>query len=195
MSKLVVAFFKNDAYADKALQALLRWNLPNEILDLCAVRRTEDGAISLQQGRDRISRYLSTGFMCGGIMGMFTGLVLGYIKIGLLCGLAAGGLLGALWSIMHDYGIENGLVERLGTCLKPKTSALFLMFRGDIPKPVLQQLRQWHAALVYAPATAKIEEALRQKLIILQQDVAAETPLAYVMDFQSNAAETTHARQ
>lgn len=178
----MIAFFKYPTGADRARHYLMRSRHKNQLIDACSVVRFRDGALEMHQTKDRVDPAIIGGLLIGAISGMLVGWMIWTPMAGLVLGTLAGMMLGSLWGMLHDYGIEDDMIERLGTYLKPETSALFLLFRGVLPRTLLADLKQAEATIIHTPLNARAEEALRKKLKHLQREVSPAHLPVYTVD-------------
>jgi len=80
--------------------------------------------------------------------------------VGLVGGLAAGGIAGAL----KDYGLDDSFIKEVSQWVQPETSALFLLVKEAKADEVLEELRSHEASVLTTTLAPEQEKRLRQTL-------------------------------
>jgi uncharacterized membrane protein len=91
------------------------------------------------------------GLLIGGIIFPIGGLVLG---------LAGGALVGRLM----DMGVDGKFVKDVGEQIKPGTSALFVLLKGENPAAEVAILRQYKGHVLQTTLDSDAEQAIRDAL-------------------------------
>jgi uncharacterized membrane protein len=169
MAELIVVGFKNEMFrASEALNMLKDMNSSwiVDLHDAVAAYRDYDGKLRVDQ-----SYQLTTG-QGAGLGGLFGGLIGALlatpftggataagavIAAGSLSGVALGGTLGAIdaQSWKDDYGISEDFVERVGTMLQPRDSALFVLARTINADAVADAFKGFGGTVIRTTLTAK----------------------------------------
>lgn len=167
MSTVIIGVFNNPYDAGHVLDALMGRGMASSacFLDGCAAVRDREGSLSLTQTRDTFGNNAINGAGVGGILGGICGMLLFNPLTGFIAGSALGGTVGALANAaVYDYGIDDDIIKKLGSCLTPETSALFLMFKDKIPKPAIEELGKANAHILKMEFGERQEDALRKKI-------------------------------
>jgi uncharacterized membrane protein len=91
------------------------------------------------------------GLLIGGIIFPIGGLVLG---------LAGGAVVGRLM----DMGVDGKFVKDVGEQIKPGTSALFVLLKGENPAAEVAILRQYKGRVLQTTLDSDAEQAIRNAL-------------------------------
>lgn len=132
-SCLVAIRFTEPLYAQEAMLAAVRLRTRGflDIDDAAIVSHSPGGKIRIQQTRDLNT---ADGAMSGGWWGLLAGLFVG--GPALIATGALGAAIGGLWAKLHDVGISDPEMKRLGESLGENEAALFLLLKGG---------HRWHA--------------------------------------------------
>ncbi len=166
MSDLVIIVFEGRHTADEALLRLHKMSMDWEVdLDeIVVMTRDKDGVV-----RTRNSDTLSAvGLMGGTSLGALTGMVLGAMAgnpaAGLLAGSAVGASTGTLAGLLDQADEEDALAARVGSKLKPDTSALAMIGWTSRPTKLLNELSDFKGEVIETSLSVSDEEQLRTAL-------------------------------
>ena len=168
MADLIVVAFDQPDTADRVLHELTAMGKEQliQLEDACVVIRPPEGEIQLKQ----MVPLTRVGALSGGSSGALWGALVGLLFLNPLAGLAigagVGAATGALAGQLSDYGIDDDFIRRLGSTIKPGSSALFLLIRKVTGDKVLERLRAQgiHGEVLQTSLTNQQEEALRKAL-------------------------------
>jgi uncharacterized membrane protein len=178
MAELIVVGFKKDMFrASEALNMLKDMNSSwiVDLHDAVAVHRDDRGKLRVEQSYQMTTgQGAGVGGLFGGLIGAllaapFTGgasAVGAVIAAGSLTGVALGGTLGAIdaQSWKDEYGISEDFVQRVGTMLQPRDSALFVLARTINADAVADAFRGFGGTVLRTTLTAeqrsKVEDTL-----------------------------------
>jgi len=140
-SNIVVLGFKNQYGAEVQLEDIQKWQQEAliELEDAVIATRSPGSDVQIEQTHKQGGRFA----LRGGGAGLLAGLLLGGPILGLVGGVAAGGIAGAL----KDYGLDDTFVKEVSRWVQPGTSALFLLVKEAKADEVLEKLRP-HGAIV-----------------------------------------------
>jgi uncharacterized membrane protein len=158
-SNIVVLGFKNQYGAEAMLEEIQKWQEEGliELEDAVITSRGVGGDVQIEQTHKQGGRFA----LRGGGAGLLAGLLLGGPILGLVGGVAVGGIVGAL----KDYGLDDTFVKDVSQWVQPETSALFLLVKEAKADEVLEKLRP-HGAIVLTSTLAPEQETrLRQALV------------------------------
>ena len=94
----------------------------------------------------------------GGLLGLLIGTIFFPIG-GLVMGLAGGALVGR----MMNLGVDGKFVKDVENEIKPGTSAIFILGKGD-PTATLAVLRQFNGKVLQTNLDSEAEESLKKAL-------------------------------
>jgi uncharacterized membrane protein len=168
MSDLICVAFDQPDTADKVLHALTTMTKEQliELTDACVVIRPPEGELQLKQ----MVPLAKVGALSGGSSGALWGALVGLLFLnplaGMVIGAGVGAGSGALAGRLSDYGIDDDFIKRLGSTIKPNTSALFLQIRKVTADKVLERLRAegFHGHVLQTSLTNEQEAALQKAL-------------------------------
>lgn len=166
MATLICIAFDHPDTADHALRELtaLQKEYLIELKDACVVIRPAEGDIQLKQA----FQLTKIGAMSGGTSGAIWGGLLGLLFLNPLAGMAigagVGAASGALAGSMTDYGIPDDFIKKLGSTIKPDSSALFLLVTSFTADKVLPRIEQFKGTILQTSLSDEQEERLRQAL-------------------------------
>ncbi|MGV8839561.1 MAG: DUF1269 domain-containing protein [Bauldia sp.] len=164
MSELVVVGFDDVFEADRVLTVLLRLEREHliDLEDAVVAFRRPDGAVHVKQTISPPVLGAVSGLARGTIWGGLIGLLFFSPLAGLAVGAVAGAGIGAAAGTTLDYGIDDGVIQRIADQLKPDTSALFLLIEKAQPERVLDELRPFGGHVIRTSLSPEQEERLRQ---------------------------------
>jgi uncharacterized membrane protein len=168
MADLIAVAFDQPDTADKVLHALTAMGKEQliQLEDACVVVRPPEGEVQLKQ----MLPLTKVGALSGGSSGALWGALVGLLFLNPLAGLAigagVGAATGALAGQLSDYGIDDDFIRRLGSTIKPNSSALFLLVRKVTADKVLERLRAdgFHGHVLQTSLTNEQEAALRKAI-------------------------------
>ncbi|MEK0083756.1 DUF1269 domain-containing protein [Benzoatithermus flavus] len=177
MADLVVVAFDRPDMADQVLHQLTAMSKEQliELEDACVVIRPPEGEIQLKQ----MVPLTKMGALSGGSSGALWGALVGLLFLNPLAGAVVGGGIGAatgaLAGQLSDYGIDDDFIRRLGSTIKPDSSALFLLIRKVTGDKVLQRLREQgvHGHVLQTSLSNEQEAALKKALSDASTEQAA----------------------
>ncbi len=135
-----------------------------EIDDVAVVIKDENARISLQQSRDV---NLGQGATSGGWLGAIVGIIGG--PAGMVAGGALGATVGGLWAKLHDVGIDDDHMRKMGEGLIPGEAAMFVLMTSYEIEPLARELTRFDGLLL--ESTLAADEADR-----VTKALAAELP-------------------
>ena len=157
-SNIVVLGFKNQYGAEAMLEDIQKWQEEGliELEDAVIASRSVGGDVQIEQTHKQGGRFA----LRGGGAGLLAGLLLGGPILGLVGGIAAGGMAAAL----KDYGLDDAFVKEVSQWVQPETSALFLLVKEAKADEVLEKLRPHGAIVLTTTLAPEQEKRLRQAL-------------------------------
>jgi uncharacterized membrane protein len=157
-SNIVVLGFKNQYGAEGMLKDIQKWQegVLIELEDAVIASRAAGGGIQIEQTHKEGGRFA----LRGGGAGLLAGLLLGGPILGLVGGVAAGGIANAL----KDYGLDDTFVKEVSQWVQPETSALFLLVKEAKADEVLDKLRPQGAIVLTTTLAPEQEKRLQQAL-------------------------------
>ena len=157
-SNIVVLGFKNQYGAEVLLEDIQKWQQEAliELEDAVIATRSPGSDVQIEQTHKQGGRFA----LRGGGAGLLAGLLLGGPILGLVGGVAAGGIAGAL----KDYGLDDTFVKEVSQWVQPETSALFLLVKEAKADEVIEKLRPFGAVVLSTTLAPEREERLRQAL-------------------------------
>ena len=166
MAELICVAFDDANTADRLLNELQIMQKEHlvELADACVVIRNAAGGLHLKQAMNLVAG----GTIGGGAMGAFWGSLIGLLFLnplaGLVVGAGVGAATGAISGALSDYGIDDEFIKRLGSTLKPGTSALFVLVRRATMDKVLARLEGYHGTILHTSLDDDQERRLRAAL-------------------------------
>ena len=156
-SNLIVLAFDDMEEAEKVHQALVQGKKEGvlQIDDAAVIVKDADGKVHV---KNQISRGTWSATGVGGLLGLLVGAIFFPIG-GLVLGLAGGALVGR----MMNLGVNGKFVKDVEAELKPGTSAIFVLGKGD-PTATLAILRQYKGKVLQTTLSTDAEESLRKSL-------------------------------
>ncbi len=166
MTDLVIIVFEGRHTADEALLRMQKMSMDWEVdLDeVVVMTRDKDGVV-----RTRNSDTLSAaGFLGGTSLGAMTGTLIGAMAgnpaAGFLVGSAAGAGTGTLAGMLDQADEEDALAARVGSHMKPDTSALAMIGWTSRPTKVLNELSDFKGEVIETTLSISDEKELREAL-------------------------------
>ncbi|MFO1074020.1 MAG: DUF1269 domain-containing protein [Geminicoccaceae bacterium] len=168
MADLIVVAFDQPDTADKVLHALTAMGKEQliQLEDACVVVRPPEGEVQLKQ----MVPLTKVGALSGGSSGALWGALVGLLFLNPLAGMAigagVGAATGALAGSLSDYGINDDFIKKMGSSIKPDSSALFLLIRKVTGDKVLERLRAdgFQGNVLQTSLSNEQEDALRKAI-------------------------------
>ncbi|MCL6512245.1 MAG: DUF1269 domain-containing protein [Anaerolineae bacterium] len=164
---VVVAAFDDELAAFTAMDHLKRLRGEGRIAlkDMAIVQRDEDNRLRIKETNDPGA---VRGAVVGGAIGGMIGLLLGPLAIPAA---AAGAALGALTEKLHDAGIADDKLQRLGEGLKAGTTAVVAVTTADSSAEVQRVLLESGARVI----AEGLNEYTYEKLAAASGDAPTES--------------------
>jgi uncharacterized membrane protein len=138
-----------------------------DVADAVVARADENGNIKLNQ--------MVNLWTMGASGGAFWGLLIGFLFMNPLLGLAVGAGAGALGGALSDYGINDDFMKDVAEVLHPGQAALFMMVRQHVSDRVIERLGEKGGRIIRTNLDNSKEAALRAAFDTSQmQAVAAD---------------------
>lgn len=155
---LVAIAFADPLFAQEALLAAMRLGAHGHLtIEDAAIVSKAGQKVRIQQTRDMNP---AEGAMSGGWWGLLAGLFVG----GPLIGGALGAALGGLWAKLHDVGISDPEMKRLGESLGEHEAALFLLLRGAHRWHAMNEVRRFPGRIFHTTLSPQEEAELAAAL-------------------------------
>ena len=166
MSNLIVVVFEGRHTADEALLRLSKMELDWEVdlYDVVVMTRDKDGKVRISNSGDVTAGGYVAGSMVGGATGLLLGAMAANPAAGLIMGVAAGAGLGTIAGALDSEDQEDALAARIGSKLKPDTSALGMIGWTNRPTKVLNELEGLKGEVIETSLSVSDEKALREVL-------------------------------
>lgn len=166
VSDLIAIVYPDQQTAQEARGTLARLQTEHliEIDDAVVVTKDADGKVELDQSVPLTSAGAASGALGGGFWGTLIGLLFLAPLLGMAIGAAAGAIGGAISGKLSDFGIDDNLMEQLGSQFTPGTAALFVLVRRVTPDKVVEELSQYGGTVIRSSLTHEQEEALQQAI-------------------------------
>lgn len=134
MADLVVVTFPDEATGFELRGRLveLQKEYLLEMEDAVVVTKNDNGKVQLHQATNLTA--------AGAVGGSFWGLLIGFLFLNPLLGMAVGAGAGAVSGMLTDLGIDDNFMKKLGDDLKPGGSAVFVLVRKMTGDKVLERL-------------------------------------------------------
>lgn len=160
MADLIVLTFEDEATGFRLRSKLV--DLQKEYLlkveDAVVVTKDDAGKVHLHQAVNLTA--------AGAIGGSFWGLLIGFLFLNPILGLAVGAGAGAVSGMLTDLGIDDGFMKELGEELKPGGSAVFILLKEVTGDKVLERLAEFHVhGKVLQTSLSKDNEAALREVI------------------------------
>jgi uncharacterized membrane protein len=158
MSYLVVISFDDPDEAGQVRQTLSSIEHTGHLSldDSAIVVKDDEGKVHL---KNEVDRGVKVGAVGGSMLGLLLASV--FFPIG---GLVLGALGGALVGKMANTGVSQKFVKEVSDDLKPGSSAIFFIVRGDDPNPTVAALRQYKGKVLQTTLPQEAEDTLRRGL-------------------------------
>lgn len=158
MSDLVVIAFPTETKAEEVRQKLL--DLQKDYLI-----ELGDAVIAIKQQNGRVKlNQLFHPTAAGAASGSFWGLLIGFIFMMPLAGVALGAVAGALGGVFADVGIDDRFMKDVAQTLQSGNAALFLLIRKMTTDKVLAALEGEGGTVLRSSFDHTKEAALREAL-------------------------------
>lgn len=165
MSELIVLGFDDNQKAAAILVRLqqLQKEYLVDLEDAVVAVRDSEGKVHLQQSIQPSASELAAS---SGLSGAIWGSLVGWLFLNPLAGMVLGGAIGAttgaIAGSMSDYGIDDGLIERLAVTIPVDSSALFLLVRKAQPEKLLEEFKGEHARILRSSLSPHQEHKLAE---------------------------------
>jgi uncharacterized membrane protein len=158
MSELIAVSFdtQEKAFEARAVFAHLQREYVIDMEDIVVVTRNEKGKIKLHQA---VNLPLS-----GGINGAFWGMLVGFLFLNPLLGMAIGAGAGSIGGALTDLGIDDDFMKSLGESLPSNSSALFVLLRHATYDRLFDHLKGMEGKVIRTSMTKSNEDELREIL-------------------------------
>jgi uncharacterized membrane protein len=152
----VIAAYNEEKAADQVSDDLKAQDVPYN--NLAVVRKTADSKIKIKETGDMsFGPGAGIGAVVGGVLGLFAG------PGGLVAGAAAGAAIGGTAAALHDAGIPNERLEKIGDVLNAGSSALIVIGQQAQVEGEKEDLE------AFDQSTAEFVEALAEDIRSYQQ--------------------------
>ena len=157
-SSLIVLAFDTMDEAEQVHEALVKGKKEGlvTIEDAAVVVKDADGKVHV---KNQVSRTTWAATGVGGALGLLIGTIFFPIG-GLVLGLAGGAVVGRLM----DLGVDGKFVKDVGEQIKPGTSALFVLVKGENPAAEVAILRPYKGRVLQTTLDSDAEQAIRDAL-------------------------------
>lgn len=156
---VIVATFQDEKDADKALDNLKaeRKEKAFTIQDAAIIKKDASGKLHVKETAD------SSGGKGAG-MGLLLGAAIGLIggPIGLVAWGASGAFVGGIAAKLHDSGIKNEELLKIGSDMPPESSALVVVIDPNWTSPIEKELAAAGAQVSTTAIAAEIAERLQK---------------------------------
>ena len=158
MSDLVAIIYPSEEKAEEVRGRLLK--LQKEYLisigDAVIAVKNEAGEIKLNQ--------LVNTTAIGAATGGFWGLLVGFLFLNPILGVAVGAASGALGGALSDYGIDDAFMKQLAANIKPGNAVLFVLIRQMTADKVLREIQDAGGTVLKTSLDDAKEKVLRDAL-------------------------------
>ena len=158
MSNLVAISFDDEssAFAMRAELIKMQKEYLLEMEDVVVVTKDEKDHVKLHQAVNLTAS--------GAAGGSFWGLLIGFLFLNPLAGVAIGAGAGAISGKLADIGINDTFMKNIGETLTPNTSALFVLVRKATLDKVLEGLKEFKGTVIQTSLSNEKEEVIRKVL-------------------------------
>ena len=158
MSYLIVVTFDDPDEAGKVRHTLSSVQDTGYLSldDSAIVVKDEEGKVHL---KNEVDRGVKVGAVGGSAIGLLIGSI--FFPIG---GLILGAIGGALVGKLANTGVDQNFVKEVSEELKPGSSAIFFIVRGDDPNPAVAALREYRGKVLQTTLPEEAEKTLRREL-------------------------------
>ncbi|ARC87257.1 DUF1269 domain-containing protein [Rhodovulum sp. MB263] len=160
MADLIAVAFDDESKAFDMRGELVRMQKDYllDMEDVVVVTRNDEGKVKLHQAVNLTA--------AGAVGGSFWGLLIGFLFLNPLLGLAVGAGAGAISGALGDIGIEDDFMKELGEKLTPGSSALFVLVRKATGDRVIERLREVNAeGRILRTSLSKEDEATLREVL------------------------------
>lgn len=158
MSDLIVVGFKDEFQAIEMRAKLIA--LQKEYLidmeDVVVVTKDDSGSVKLHQAVNLTAT--------GAATGSFWGLLIGFLFMNPILGVAVGAGAGAVSGHFTDVGINDNFMKELGETFEPGSSAIFVLVRKSTPDKVMDALKGFGGTVLQTSLSADNEHQLQEVL-------------------------------
>lgn len=161
MSDLICIAFDGELKAEEMRLDLMKMKHQRlvDFEEAAIVVRRKDGKVRLHH----VAHMTGPGAVGGGFIGMLAGLIV-FNPLLALIGMAGGAVAGAAAGALREVGIEEDFMEKLASCLKPGSSAIFILVRQADPEAMRDELKKYNGKLLYTSLKHEDQAKLRQVL-------------------------------
>lgn len=172
MSNLAIIAFEGKHTADEVLIRLRKMAMDWEVdLDEVAVLTRDEEGRTRMRSTDGLT---ADGFFGGGALGGLWGLLIGALASNPAAGLLIGGIAGAtggmLGGALDQADAEDAFAAKVGSELKPDSSALAILAWTNRPTKLLNELEGFKGKVIETSLSVSDERALRE---VLEKNKAA----------------------
>lgn len=156
---VIVATFRDEKDADKALENLKaeRKDKAFTIQDAAIIKKDINGKLHMKETADSGGgKGAGIGLILGAAMGLIGG------PIGLAAWGAGGALVGGIAAKLHDSGIKNEELRKIGADMPLESSALVVVIDPNWTSPIEKELAAAGAQVSTAEIAAEIAERLQK---------------------------------
>lgn len=156
MSELIAISFdtQEKAFKARAIFAGLQREYVVEMEDIVVVTRNEKGKVKLHQA---VNLPLTSG-----VSGAFWGMLIGFLFLNPLLGMAIGAGAGSVGGALADLGISDEFMKNLGRILPADSSALFVLLRHATYDKLFDHLKGIEGEVIRTSLTKSNEHELRE---------------------------------
>jgi len=156
MSELIVIGYDSEQQAEAARTELfgMAKEYLVDIADAVVAKADENGKIKLNQ--------MVNLWTMGASGGAFWGLLIGFLFMNPLLGVAVGAGAGALSGALSDYGINDTFMKEVSEVLQPGQAALFMMVRQHASDRVIERLGEKGGRIIRTNLDTTKEQAVRE---------------------------------
>ena len=155
MSELIVIGYDSEQQAEAARTELfgMAKEYLVDIADAVVAKADDNGKIKLNQ--------MVNLWTMGASGGAFWGLLIGFLFMNPLLGVAVGAGAGALSGALTDYGINDNFMKEVSEVLQPGQAALFMMVRQHASDRVIERLGEKGGRIIRTNLDTTKEAAVR----------------------------------
>lgn len=170
MSNLAIVAFDGRHTADEVLLRLrkMEQNWDVDLEDVAVLTRDAEGRTRMRSTDGMTADGYFGGGALGGSMGMLIGALAANPAAGMLVGGLAGGLAGAtggmLGGALDQADAEDAFAARVGSEMKPDSSALAVVAWTDRPTKLLNELEGFKGKVIETSLSVRDEKSLREAL-------------------------------
>lgn len=156
---VIVAIFQEEKAADEALGQLKaeRKEKAFSIQDAAVIKKDANGKLHVKETADSSGgKGAGIGLILGAAMGLIGG------PIGLAAWGAGGALVGGIAAKLHDSGIKNDQLAKIGADIPPGSSALVVVIDPNWTSPIEKELAAAGAQVSTTAIAAEIADQLQR---------------------------------